>query len=363
MGGVAKTVSLGIANTKKVLSGKGNIGDIGNIALGNTTFNKPKDAPGPDLSTSPAQSLAQSGGAPLLANIAMGVDPKDAIASYFGQSNFDEWYNGKPAGPRGTDVVNGMVTQDPGTPGLGEDEKKLIDGVLNQLTTIQKNTNLRNQAVQQVVNDFPNIAAQAAQARQASGGEFDEATKGAMNLALNQGAAKYAANGGLSSGAMNEAMAKMGAQYGMDKLNYMDNRGDTAYNQGVQGWQVRYNETNALRNFQNLMMGQAAGNGFSAQQATLARNNQNQLTQLGYINQNNQLASAQENAMYTGLGSLAGTAVGAYFGGPAGAAAGNKIGAQAGSSLGGNTSSPSFPQGSPNMNNPLYTPRLNSGGF
>lgn len=41
MGGVSNTINKGVQNTGKILSGKGNLGDVGNIVLGNTTFNKP----------------------------------------------------------------------------------------------------------------------------------------------------------------------------------------------------------------------------------------------------------------------------------------------------------------------------------
>lgn len=41
MGGVSNTVNKGVQNTKTLLSGKGNLGTVGNIVLGNTTFNKP----------------------------------------------------------------------------------------------------------------------------------------------------------------------------------------------------------------------------------------------------------------------------------------------------------------------------------
>lgn len=261
----------------------------------------------------PAQTLAMTGGAPLLANIALGADVKQTIAGYFGASNYDKFYGS-----------------------LSDSDKELVDGVQNQLTSIQSNTDLKNKAVQQIVQDFPNIAAQAAQTRQASGQEFDATTKQYLDQALQGTAAKYAANGALSSGAMAAASARVGAQYGMDKLNYMDNRGDNAYNQGVQGWQARYNEANALRNFQNLMTQGAAGQGFSAVQASLGRTQQTNLANAGFANQQNLQNQQNDNAMLGALGGLAGTAAGAYFGGPAGAAMGGKIG----SSVGGMSNAP-----------------------
>jgi hypothetical protein len=288
----------------------------------------------------PAAVLAQSGGAPLLANVAMGVDPKSAIASYFGASNYDEFYNK-----------------------LGDSDKKLVDGVTSQLTQIQGNTDMKNKALQGIVNDFPNIAAQAAQAHQAAGGEFDAVTKDYLDKALGANAAKYGANGGLSSGAEIAAAGRVGADMGMQKLNYMTQAGDTAFNQGAQGWQARYNEANALRNFQNLMTQGAAGQGFSAVQASLNRNQQTNLTNAGFANQQNLQNQQNDNAMFGAIGGLAGTIGGAALLGPMGGMLGGKAGSGA---AGGNTAAPSFPQGQSSMNMPMnypQTPRLNYGGF
>ena len=262
----------------------------------------------------PAAVLAQTGGAPLLANVAMGVDPKQAVAGYFGASNFDEFYGS-----------------------LSPEDKKLVDGVTGQLQTIQSNTNLRNQAVEKVVADFPNLAKQAASARMQAGGDFDEVTKGYMEKALGASAAKYAAQGGVSSGAMVEAAARTGADMGLKKLDYMANREDTSYNNALQGWQARYNETNALRNFQNLMTGQAAGQGFSAAQASLARNQQTNMANLGFVNQQNLQNQQNDNAMFGAIGGLAGTALGGFLGGPVGGAIGGQMGrmANSGASTGG----------------------------
>lgn len=284
----------------------------------------------------PAQTLAQSGGAPLLANVALGVDPKSAIAGYFGADDYDKFYAG-----------------------LSDSDKKLVSGVTNQLTQIQTNTNLRNNTVQSIVNDFPNIAAKAAQDRKASGDEFDATTKGYLDQALNATAAKYAAGGSVSSGAMNEASAKVGAQYGMDKLNYMDNRGDASYAKGVQGWQAQYNEANALRNFQNTMTGNAAGQGFSAVQAALNRTQQTNGNNATFANQDSLQKQKSSDALFGAIGGLAGTALM----GPAGGLIGRA--AASGATTGGSNYQPAFPQGSPTMNQPINypmsSPRLNLG--
>ncbi len=322
MGGVAKKVggvvgdvlTLGTSHipgspTKKLSEGIGTVFTGGlNGGLSRLTGGGSPGAPIPQMGMeNPAQTLAMTGGAPLLANVAMGVDPKQAIAGYFGASDYNKFYEG-----------------------LSDSDKQLVDGVTNQLTSIQTNTDLKNKAVQQVVQDFPNIAAEAAKAHAAAGGEFDEVTKGYLDKALGASAAKYAANGNLSSGAMAEASARVGADMGMQKLGYMSDRGDVAYNQGAQGWQARYNEANALRSFQNLMTGQAAGQGFSAVQAMLGRNNATQNNNASMANQNAMADANREsntqNAMLGAIGGLAGTALGAAFGGPAGAAIGGKVG-------------------------------------
>lgn len=360
MGGVAKAVTSTIGSVKKVITnpGKANFSDfatasgVGSVvgplntigakfALGgggNSSSNTAMSG----YTDNPAKTLATTGGAPLLANVAMGADIGEAIAGYFGKSNFNDFYSS-----------------------LNDSDKQLVDGVKNQLTSIQSNTNLRNQAVQQVVNDFPNIAAQAAQAQKQAkseaGQEFDSTTKGYIDQALQGVASKYAAGGSLSSGAMDAASARAGAQIGMDKLSYVSNRGDTAYNNstnaGTGAWQARYNETNALRNFQNLMTQGAAGNGFSAVQASLGRTQQTNLTNAGFANQQNMQNQANDNSMLGAIGGLAGTVVGGMIGGPMGAG----MGRMAGSSLSGGTG-----YGAPVSSNntgwqPAGNPRLNLG--
>ncbi len=341
MGGAAKSISNIGNSVKKVVTnpGKANFGDfaraggalsivglpatiVGDMAIGGGN----KDggyAPQTLANENPKMVLAQSGGAPLLANIAMGADVEDTLAGYFGRSKGADW--------------------DAYKANLPPDELAAINGVQKQLNQIQSNTNLRNQAVQKIVQDFPNIAATAAQtqkqAKTAAGEEFDSTTKGYIDQALNGVAAKYAAGGNLSSGAMAAASARAGAQIGMDKLGYVTGEGDKAYdrsyNAGVGDWQARYNEASALRNFQNLMTGQAAGNGFSAVQASLQRNQQTNMANASMANQRAMQDSANknasDNALFGAIGSLAGTAAGAMIGGPVGAS----IGAKAGGSMGG----------------------------
>lgn len=294
-------------------------------------------------SENPAQTLAQTGGAPLLANIALGANVDDTLAGYFGKSDFRSFYEG-----------------------LSDEDRQLVDGVRNQLTSIQKDTNLKNQAVQQVVSDFPNIVAKAAQARQNAGQEFDDVTKGYLDQALSKVGAKYAANGGLSSGAMAAASARTGADMGLQKLDYIGQREEADYNKGITGWQARYNETNALRNFQNLMTQGAAGQGFSAIQASLNRKAQTDMANAGFANQQSLMdqktKSDSDNALFGAIGGVAGTFAGGAMFGPAGAGIGGQTGrsAASGTATGGtNYNASAFPQGSSTMNEPFSYPKLN----
>ncbi len=237
----------------------------------------------------PAQTLAETGGAPLLAHVAMGANPKDVLAGYFGASDYGEWLKTLPG-----------------------DQSSLVEGVRKQLEDIQGNTDLRNQAVSQIVSDFPNIAAQAAQIRKASGEEFDAVTKGYLDQALNGTAAKFAAGGNLSSGASAAAMAKVGADFGQDKLNYMDSREQTAYGQGVQSWQVKYNDALKQQKQQQDMLGMVTKQGFNAQQNALDRTTYSNIKMAGFANDENMFKQESDNAMLGMIGQLGSSAI--YYG-------------------------------------------------
>ncbi len=256
--------------------------------------------------------LAQTGGAPVLANIAMGVAPKDALAGFLGVNPAD-WDN----------YVQGLSPKDASS----------LQATQKQLETIQSNTELRNKAVQNVINDFPNVTAKIAQARAASGQEFDDVTKGYMKQALDQTAAKFAANGGLSSGAANEAFSKTGADIALKKLDYMGNREGTARSDEYAGFNARLGEVNALRDFQNTMMGKGASEGFSAAQANLGRIQQGGMANAQMANQQQMAEQASSNALLGSIGSLAGTVIGGSMFGPAGAAVGNSFGGSVGGSF------------------------------
>ncbi len=317
MGGAAKTVTQGIGRaTAAVVTGgfsetkKGKklgnvIGNVFTLGHGGGLDNTPgSDGAAPTLTgDSPAAILAQSGGAALLANIALGVDPDEALSGYLGQTkdNFDEYLDELPA-----------------------NERNAIMSVRTQLRTIKDNTALRNTAVDKIINDFPNIAQQSVQkARQLAQSDlsvFDDVSRQVLDKAANQLSAKFAATGGFSSGAFNEGLAKEATGLAVERAGMAYDRNasisDFEANIPVQQYQLRLAETNALREFQQNMLGQVQGQGFSAAQTSLQRNaninmtnNQNQI-QAQAIDR--QMKSQERNAMFGAIGSLGGSLLGSW---------------------------------------------------
>lgn len=354
MSGAAKTFS---NSTKTVFTNpkKANFGNFLNVVspISSAFTTSRGDGPQQLATEDPKLLLAQSGGAPLLTQIALGASVDDALAGYFGRSKGEDW--------------NAYYEN------LNPDEKAAIDGVRKQLNDIQSNTELRNQAVKKLVDDYPNVVAQIAprvkaaqeEAFQQSGKQFDQASQGYLDYALRSVGAKYAAGGQLSSGAMVQATADSAAKLGLEKLNYQTGRGDVAYgreyeqasNELLGGWQAKYNEANALRGFQQTMLGQGVQQGFSAQQAYLQRKQSGEQFNATMQFNADQSRKQEQQAMWGALGGLAGTVGGAMLGGPAGAA----VGGAAGKSLASGYGSPvsSQPSGSYYGWQPAGNPRLN----
>lgn len=244
---------------------------------------------------SPMQALQQTGGAPLLAGIAMGADPNQSLMSFFGASgDYNTWLN----------------SLDPAS-------RSAIQGLSTQLNSISKDTQLKTQAVQKLVSDFPDFMASAIPKYK---GIADAATQAAAEQALNQTAAKYAAGGNLSSGATAAAMARTAAGTAEQNLNFGANLAGA-------DWQNQFNASNALLNFQQKMLGQGAQQGQSAIQQMWGLNQQSNIANAGFQNQANIANQNSQNAMWGAVGQLGGTALGAAFGGPWGAAAGGQMGA------------------------------------
>ena len=250
----------------------------------------------------PLDMLTSTGGAPLLMNIALGADPEEALASFLG-----------------TDVGNlraAFANQNSTLGKLSDQDRYALQGLMGQLKSIQSDTNLRNQAVQKLADDFPNIMAQKIPQYSALA---DDATKQMMDQALNQIGAKYAAGGQLSSGATAQAAAEAGAGLGMQKLQY-------GTQLAGQDWQNQYNNATALQSFQQKMLGQGAAQGFNAVQNALAGNRGIQQKQAQMNFDADQANAQQSQAMWGALGSLGGTALGTALGGPVGGAAGGQLG-------------------------------------
>jgi hypothetical protein len=247
----------------------------------------------------PADLLAQTGGAPLLANIAMGADIDDTLSGYLGVNKAEM-----------LDALNGRNTT------INTQDLRAIQSVRNQLTQIQSDRTLKQKAVDQVVQDFPNIVQQN---MKLYGDQFDSEMKSYVDQALQGTAAKYAAGGNLSSGAANEAFARVGAENALNKINYSNQN-------AVRDASLRLSEVNALRDFQNTMLGQVVPQGFSATQANLQRQFQGQMQNAEFANQQKLSDQGSKNALFGALGTLGGTMIGASMFGPAGGAAGGQIG-------------------------------------
>lgn len=311
---------------------------LGNLADGKSNSYTPTMLPNED----PKLTLAQSGGAPLLTQIALGANVEDALAGYFGKgsgADFKQYYDSlDPAG------------------------KSAIDSVRNQLTQIQSNTQLRDQAVQKVVADFPNIVSMTApkviQAKQQAGQDFDAATKGYLDYALRSVAAKGGVNGTVSSGASIQAASDTAAKLGLDKLNYVEGQGNKALDLSNSDWQNQYTEANALRSFQQKMLGQGASQGFSSAQSALQRAQQTNEFNVNNKNSADAQANAQSNELLGSIGKAGTTAALLALTKNPGvaAAAGGSVG-----SSGAGFSGPATPGYAANTNPTSYG--ISSGGY
>ncbi len=244
----------------------GGLGPIGGGILGTVVggpvggllgaqMGQPGYSPSMTPQESPMNTLMMTGGAPLLANIGMGVDPDQALASYLGMNK--------------TDLINELKGNSKNL-GLSDQEKTQLTSLRGQLNQISQNTDMRNQAVQKLVNDFPNFMQQHIQQFQ---GVADASMKQSLDLASNQLAAKYASTGGFSSGAFNQGLARASQEQAMNKLNY-------ATGLSGQAFQQQLGEAEALRSFQQKMLGGGADQGYLAIQNMLGRNQQSSLLHL-----------------------------------------------------------------------------------
>lgn len=316
MGGAAKSAGKSFSTVFKN-PGKANfrdyatvIGGPAGLGIGGTLLMHALKRQKPNLATmqggqSPTDLLANTGGAPVLANIILGVDPEEALAGFLG-------------------IPRNQISET-----LSEKDLNIYNQTLGQLKSIQSNRQIRDQAVQKVIDDYPNLMQQTAQARAQAGVEFDDVTKGYMKQALEGAAARLNTGAGISSGAANEAFSRVGGEMGLQRLGYQGEREATDYSQRLAGFNARLGEANALRDFQNTMLQSKVQEGFSANQANLGRIQQTQLFNAGAANDRALAQQQGKNAMWGALGSLGGAAIGGMLGGPPGAAAGSSLGNQA----------------------------------
>lgn len=222
--------------------------------------------PGAGQRADPAGVLESTGGALLLGNIAAGADPTTALESWLGVAP-----GGLPA------YLNG----------LNPEERNAIQGIQTQVTQIASNTDLRNQVVGKLVNDYPNIMANSIK-------QFGQMENPAIQQAMQTINAKYGAGIGLSSGAAAAATGRATAGMSMDFAQ-------TNFNQQL-------SEAEALRGFQQKMLGQGAQYGQSAAQDQYNRaseytNNTNKAL-MGWGMQTQAQDAAANSAMAKSIGSM-----------------------------------------------------------
>lgn len=342
MGGVAKTIGQGVGDVvtlgtdrikgspmQKFGQAAGTVFTAGlskqwkGLTEGDSQSFTPGQAGG---QMSPMDTLTSSGGAPLLMDIALGADPATTIMSYFGASgSWDKFQHDLP----------------------DQQSRDAVQGLMQQLTQIQSDTNSKNLAVQQLAQDYPNIMAQKIPQYSAMA---DSATQQMMDQALKQISAKQAAGGMFSSGATAEAAANAGANIAMQKLQF-------GTGLALQDFNQLFNQASASQQFQQKMLGQGAQNGFNAVQNALAGNRQLNLGNAEFTNQANQLNTQMNNqqnqALWGSLGRLAGLGVTSMFMNPGGRGA---------LPNGGGMTPVSFPQGDAQLNMPLSNPSGYPGG-
>lgn len=266
------------------------IGKYSAIGLVENMFNKQDGGSAPPSGPPPSVAiLEQSGGAVLLANIAAGADPNTALASFLGVD---------PAS------IDSYLNQ------LDPSDRQAVVGIRNQIQQIQSNTSLRNQTVQNLVNDYPNIMANSIK-------QFGQMDNPVIAQAVQTINAKYGAGIGLSSGAATAATARATAGLSVDYAQ--------------KNFEQQLSEAEALRGFQQKMLGEGAKYGQTAAQSYLDRQAQVQTEQVKATERANEVNASQKSALFGAAGGLAGTAIGAYVGGPVGAAIGQQAGKIAGS--------------------------------
>lgn len=289
--------------------------------------------------------MAQSGGVPLLTKVLMGASVASTVAQYFGKKPGQDW--------------NQFMDS------VDDESRAEIQKLEQNLAELQKNVEVRDQAVSKIVNDFPNIAKQAIddrkRSREAYGEEMDKVSSMMLDKASNELASKYAASGGFNSGAFNEALGGAATDIAIEKarpMAAMAREDILAEDQDNRlGMQLRLAEAEGLRDFQRTMLGQGMNERFSATQAMLQNGQANARfgAQMNYQQQRDRQTDNQQ--LFGSLGNTMGTMAmmpmyQQMFGGNRAATATPT------------NSMNNVPTGAPmaRMNRPSYGSRLNMGG-
>lgn len=230
--------------------------------------------------------LASTGGVPLLTKVLMGASVASTLAGFFGQKSpedYSSWFDS-----------------------LTEQDQNAVKALENNLTQLQTNLDTRNAAVQKVIDDFPAVAQQTYEGMKQAGNAFDDATKQVLDKAGNQLAAKFSAQGGFSSGAFNQALADQAYQLAMPRAqNAYDAEMYKAQIPTMQA-QLRLNEAEAQRQFQQQMLGMGTEQRYSATQAMLGRQNQQAGVLAGISQQQNAASNQATQNLFGSLGSTLG---------------------------------------------------------
>jgi len=280
----------------------------------------------------PTMGQADPSGIPLLAQIALGTPVDDALGAIYGQqpgSDFGTW-----------------------SKQLSPSDLQQITALRSSLTNVQNDVNARKTLMTGIIQQYPQIASLQLQqhmdlagANADIGGQIDEIDKQVLNHAADQLSAKFAASGGFSSGAFNQALNQTGVDLAVNKnQQLMDYAGGVRdiVNQGtianwqaqnkqkLGAWQAQYNEALAARNYQNNMLTKGVDSIFSANQDAL-----NRVTQLAGKNIDQAGATGRQKqkqrfGIDTALGKVGGGLIGGAIGGPPGAVIGGELGGDLG---------------------------------
>jgi hypothetical protein len=234
-----------------------------------------------------AAGVAQSGGMPLMTKVLMGSSVASTLAGYFGLSkpeDYSEWLNS-----------------------LDEADRAEVQRLEANLTEMQNNVKMRDEAVKKLVDEYPNIMAQAVEERKRSREAFDNVTQQVIGKAADQLAAKYAAAGGFSSGAFNQGLAEKSTDIALERAGMEREDAMAGIQDKEKFYAMRLAETEGLRDFQRTMLGQGMADRFSAGQAMLQSQSGRRQTAANIRASQDMNRSNQKQELFGSLGQAATT--------------------------------------------------------